>query len=257
MLNLINDTLTWLASKKDSFGSIQTVALIVGGLIALFLYQRRRKNIPRLKIEQTITHIGLSAKKTLVRVTVSLENKGEVKINLNKGGYTRLQQVKPLQDLENLNKIDAGEDPVKEGKTEISWPLITIPPGNLPDVSPGHRFHSDAKLAFDIEPGESEEFHCDFIIDNEVTVVQAYTFITNPKKDMGWAKTTIYELPSTDEKEKDKAILMPNKAQTTRPQPGGNTTISQPKDGEKKGQKPKDSPPISTSQPTKSPSKKP
>jgi len=55
---------------------------------------------------------------------------------------------------------------------------------------------------FEIEPGESEEFHFDFTIHQSVSRVLVYSYLENAtkrrrrkKQKIGWQLSTVYEIP--------------------------------------------------------------
>lgn len=83
---------------------------------------------------------------------------------------------------EDVLKIVDG-DRTKEDEAEAPWPLL-----------------SEVELSGEkdeIEPGESEEFHFDFVIDPEIETVIVYSYVKNQIKrdrEIGWNKTSVYDI---------------------------------------------------------------
>ena len=81
------------------------------------------------------------------------------------------------------DRLLPGIDPVGPGEAEITWPMIAGREWNW------------RKGDFEIEPGESDALHADFVIPSEVETVQLYGFVRNPKKKnegVGWTVTTLH-----------------------------------------------------------------
>ena len=100
----------------------------------------------------------------------------------------RVQQVIPVpQEIDAL--AQKGVDPVEVGETEYSWPMLvdrkwSWPAGEL-----------------EIEPGESDALHADFVIKASVRTVKVYAFVGNPqKKDegLGWTATRLLSFGTAD-----------------------------------------------------------
>jgi len=87
-----------------------------------------------------------------------------------------------------LDSINRGDDPVEEGRTEIQWPLIEF------------REEKWKTGECHTEPGESEEFRYDFVVDQEVQTVRVYSYfknITQRRREKGWGLVPIP--PCTEE----------------------------------------------------------
>lgn len=95
----------------------------------------------------------------------------------------RLRKIVPISD-EIRPDIEEGLDPVPEGKTEIEWPLVV-----------GREWKWNEK-DFEIEPGESDSLHADYIIESDIKVSEFYFYLRNVKKktqNIGWTLTKIHE----------------------------------------------------------------
>ncbi len=170
------------AIVKDS---VTVVAIGVGGAWTYLLFIRRRQKYPRAKITHDIMHRSLTTQKTLLRIAVTISNSGDVLLSLV-SEIIRIQQILPPPS-EVLHSIAHEQDLVREGQREALWPSI------------GSRRLTWAAGKFEIEPGESDELHHDFVIDADVQTIKVYTYFTNLTKrdrEIGWRLTTIYDLRS-------------------------------------------------------------
>lgn len=158
-------------------------AIVVAGLWTYVLFIRTRQKFPRADVSHLIEHRAISNNSLHVRITIRIANRGDVLLSLV-SGQIRLQQILP-PPAEVLNVIQQGGDPVGEGDTEIQWPLLhereLIKKGN--DI--------------EIEPNEDDEITCDFVIDSNLQTIQVYTYLKNEtkrKREIGWSRTTVYDL---------------------------------------------------------------
>jgi hypothetical protein len=169
----------------------QTFAIIVGGIWTWLLFVKKRLQYPRAKVEHYITNRLITEDKALVQVTVMVSNTGDVLLTLI-SAETWVQKVMPLSD-KLLVSIGNGEDPVKQGKTEIEWPLIE------------DRQEQWERGNCQIEPGENEKFFYDYIVDRKVETIRVYSYFKNTtqrKREIGWSLATIYELTASHNMEK-------------------------------------------------------
>ena len=159
-------------------------AVLVGGLWSYQLFVRNRQKYPRASISHLIGHMQLDDNKLLLHVGVTISNIGDVLLSLV-SLETRIQQVIPLSD-EVLESIRNGQNPVSEGETEIEWPLID-----------SQKLELEKGKHFEIEPGESQDIHHDFVLDADAEVIEVYTYLINeekPKRKIAWDLTTLYGL---------------------------------------------------------------
>jgi len=128
----------------------------------------------------------------LVHAEIVIENKGDVMLK-SKSAQLRLRQVAPVPD-EICGCAQQNIDPVPDGKTEIEWPCIAQRDWNWKEGE------------FEVEPGESDYLHADFLIPHSISVVELYFFLANPAKShkgLGWTRTKIHRF---DEREDDKTM---------------------------------------------------
>lgn len=158
-------------------------AILVGGIWTYLLFVKRRQRYPRAEIKHIVTHKQIGNDKLLLHVCVVISNTGDVLVSLE-NGETRIQQLLPPSG-ELLNDINKGVKLHKEGETEISWPEIASIPKNW------------KRGTFEIEPGERDEIHYDFILNADVQCVEVYSYFRNFVKrgrNIGWNVTTIYDI---------------------------------------------------------------
>ena len=179
-----------LKDISEILGNLATIAaLIVGGIWTYRLFIKRRLGYAKAEVTHAIVHRTLSPDKILIHLTVKIRNIGDVLLSIVNADV-RLQQVIPAPDFV-LDAAASGEDPIQDGQTEIEWPILR------------HRISNWDKGKIEIEPGESDVFDYDFIIDVGVSTVEVYSYIKNKMKtgrEIGWGKTTLYDitLPETN-----------------------------------------------------------
>jgi len=127
----------------------------------------------------------------LVHVELKIENRSDV-ILTSTWAELRLRQVLPLpEDLRGC--VQANQDPVPVDRTEVEWPLIT-----------GRKWKFD-KATFEVEPGESDSLHADFMLKEDIAVAQFYFFLSNAAKShsgLGWALTKMHKFDRREEEDK-------------------------------------------------------
>lgn len=176
-----------LSDIKDAAEALSAfftaIAFVVGGIWAYMLFVRQRQRYPRATLEQRVVHKRVDERRVLLRVSVTVSNQGDVLLSLA-SGFVRVQQMVPWPS-EFVDAIEKGEDPVRAGETEVEWPLL------------GERYLTFEESEREVEPGEPDEFHFDFVIGGGVQTVLVYTYISNQHKrgrDIGWGVTTVYDL---------------------------------------------------------------
>ena len=163
--------------------SVTAVAIAAGGIFAGVKLQLFRDFAPHITITQSVTHRQIGDSYVHVFVTVTLHNSSKVKVDFRQG-YFRLQQVSPITDAEVQALFDELiGDPEKEG--DIQWPTLY---GVRRDWGEGELI---------VEPGESHQEICEFIVTTGVESVLIDTFFYNsrrPSVPMGWGATTVYDI---------------------------------------------------------------
>jgi hypothetical protein len=181
----------FLRENKDAAAALESLAkiaaLVVAGWWTWQTYIRKRVKFPSGKVEHVISHWEDAGVKFL-RVTLRMTNTGNVLIPIAEG-CTWIQQVTPVPT-EIYDAVSTGKDPVQAGTTEVDWTMLQERKLNSP-------------TKYEIEPGETEEFHFDFTIPKSVSRVLIYSHVENPKKrgwfgreKIGWNLSTVCEIPS-------------------------------------------------------------
>ncbi|MCK5603913.1 hypothetical protein KAR91_18645 [Candidatus Pacearchaeota archaeon] len=162
---------------------VKVAAVLVAGCWTYMLFIRRRQKFPRAIIKHKIEQFKLTNNKILVHLVVEIENKGDVLLALT-GGEVRVLRIIPVSQ-EIKKGIKKGTVPLVEGYHEVDWPSIK-------------RYQFDwIESIREIEPSEVDQYHYDFILDNDVETIQVYSHFDNrkkKKKDIGWNCTTFHNI---------------------------------------------------------------
>jgi hypothetical protein len=162
---------------------LTSLAVIVGGIWTYILFVQKRQKYPRIEIKHQVTQKNLGNGKTLFHAIIEVDNIGDVFAKLE-ASEIRLLQVLPI--LAIIDKaVQCGEDPVKDGETEINWYQLGV-----------RKLISEERLC-EIEPGEKDTFHCDFVINDDVQSVMIYSYFQNEKKrkkELGWTCSTMHDI---------------------------------------------------------------
>lgn len=183
------------------------IAIIVGGGSSYWLFVRNRQKYPRASVAHHIAHKRIGDDRLLLHVGVTAINEGDVLLELV-SLETRVQQVLPLSG-EILAAIAKGQRPVPEGQTEMPWPQID-----------SQKLVLEKGDEWEVEPGESQDIHHDFILDGDIEVVEVYTYLMNEtkrKRELAWDLTSLYDLTEENRTmpEKDRG------RKQRKPKPGG------------------------------------
>lgn len=161
--------------------AVTSIGIIIAGIWAYFLFVRQRLSYPRLNIELFVQDAHLPENTRLVHVQANLKNIGTTIVSPDYAEM-RLRKIVPVPD-DILPALRKGFDPVPERKSEYEWPAF---------VTREWKFDSNE---FEIEPSEKDSLHVDFIIPNEISVIELYFFIRNQRKKrkkLGWSDTRIF-----------------------------------------------------------------
>lgn len=178
----------WQALKdgalKQVVETIQAVAtimaLLIGGIWSYNVFIKHRELYAKANIQHKVGSVKLTKDKVLLRVTVSIENSGNVLLSLREG-EVRIERVLPLSDL-SQKKLGNDSDLIVDGNPHV-WPAIKI------------RRLKWERGGFNIEPGERDEIPSDFVLSSNLQVVNVYTHFKNPNDPrIGWRHSTIFNL---------------------------------------------------------------
>jgi hypothetical protein len=136
--------------------------------------------------------LNVSDSKFFLRLTITIENTGEVLIapNLLKVG---IQQIVPWPK-EILDRDALSKEPLNKSNTEFDFEYIV-----QNELTYGNG-------EFVIEPHEWDETHVDFVLPVSIKTITCYSYTRNDskifwcikrKKEIGWHMTTIHDLKPT------------------------------------------------------------
>lgn len=173
---------------KDIASIVQSattiLAIVVSGFWGYWIFIKNRQQYPRVKLSHSISHRKIDTQRILLHVTVTIQNIGEILLSL-RAAETRVQQVLPLPE-SVADSMKKGADPVPVGETEISaWPLLGCHGTNF------------QKGLFEVEPGEIQELHHDFVVTGAIETILVYSYLKNVSKrnrEIGWNLTTLYDV---------------------------------------------------------------
>jgi hypothetical protein len=162
------------------------IAIVVGAIWTYWLFVRTRQKYPSVTLSQRIDYRAIAKDKVWLRVTITLQNTSKVLLSLV-NGRTWVQQVIPV-DEDILTKLLKGEEPLDDEGLEYLWPLAVEKKEK--EWSKGSR---------EIEPGESDQVHFDFVLGPDVETIIVYSYFRNAKKfgrkkELGWQITNVYDL---------------------------------------------------------------
>jgi hypothetical protein len=118
----VADSPGWLKCTKDAAATLQSVATIIALLVGAWWVLRRRRTYPRANFKHIVSHVPLDDDTYLVRVTIAIENVGDVLLRLEES-VGAIQQVVPLHDqlrpaLKARGTLGASD------QSELAWPFI-------------------------------------------------------------------------------------------------------------------------------------
>ena len=170
---------------SDVQSVITSVAIVVGAAFAVFKLQIFRAFEPHLTITQEVTHRPVGDSYVHIVVTATLHNSSRVRVDLRQGLF-RLQRIQPIPD-EEVERLYA-QAFVDHAERHLQWPIL--------DEATRKWGENEAS----VEPGESYQEECEFIVDSHVQSVLVYTYIFNartardPSSSKGWTATTVYDI---------------------------------------------------------------
>ncbi len=186
-ITLLQALLTLSQTAVTTLQSCVTcLAVIIGGLWTYNLFIKKREKYPHASLSHQLLQQPLDDAHVLLHAVVTLKNEGEVLIKVG-SAELRLLQVLPL-DEGYAQSLQDGKDLVPEQENEVQWYLI----GLRKLIQPG--------VPYEIEPGEIQTFHADYVIDAEIKTIQLYSFFQNLAKihqNLGWDCLTMHEVNPT------------------------------------------------------------
>lgn len=160
----------------------KVLAILVGGFWTWLLFVKKRQRFPKATVTHVLTTERLPGH-ILLHVVTKIVNSGDVLLSL-RSAEARVQQILPVTD-GVAEKLTTGNDPVESSATEVEWPLVAL------------RRWSWREGQAEVEPGEHEELHADFVLASSTEAVKVYSYVKNVAKKrrvIGWPKTTLFNL---------------------------------------------------------------
>ena len=176
-------------SYSDSARLFQAVGAVtvifVGGVFAYWRLQIFRTFQPHLTISHEISHRFVGDSYVHIAVTVNLRNSSKVKIGLREAIFS-VQLIEPTldEDIENLY----ADVFINRSQRDLQW--ITLDEKT-------YQWEENETV---VEPGESHQETCEFIVSKHITSVMVYTYFLNPMYSLrsqsaeGWYATTFYDI---------------------------------------------------------------
>jgi hypothetical protein len=179
--------LSW-AEVKDIADSIQAtataIAIVVGGIWTYLLFIQKRQKFPRAKIGHQVTQRIIGKGKLLLSIDTIISNDGDVLLSLKSGEISVRQMLPPKAQLLDILNGEPGSE-IRQWQ-----PLVPI------------RNPTWQKGELEIEPGESQQLPCHFVIDDNVETILVTTYIRNfekPGRIIGWELNTVHDLRLHDD----------------------------------------------------------
>lgn len=193
------DTLHKLVQIAD--GVVKVSALVIGAVWSYNLFYKRRQIVPRAQISLKCEQHRLPGNTFLLRCVATLENVGDVLIELTRG-YATLELFVPCDPNFKITLKSRQDAPI----------------GSSPELS-GKQLsklaYNDGKEICRIEPGEREEIVFDFIVERDKwRLLAVHAYLSNVKvtdREIGWTGRQVVEVESCHafKKEQDHARERP------------------------------------------------
>lgn len=187
------DQVSDLQARVDILKSLtEAIAIVIAGVWTYELYIKNRYEHPYPKIHHRIEHYDLKNDIVYLSVFVTVTNEGKTKLDLGRGKIS-IRQVFPVpkQLQETINK--SGEEEIRLGSAQG---LFIDSGQRLGWVSLGRREWSQLRGKMkELEPGQTREIQFDFLIEDDVKVIEAISYIEYAKS--SWESATIYSLTSS------------------------------------------------------------
>jgi hypothetical protein len=179
-------TLEDFKNASDVLANVATAAaILIGAAWAYWRFLRERTRWPRAALSLEFTERHLSSATALLAVKLHVTNEGRGLMRLTELRFD-LHRVLPLDALMR-GKLDR-KDAYNQSGMEADWPLIN------------QRIRSwTTDERPELEPGESDEYSCDFLVSTSDHTVFLYAYLENEKKKrgnctLGWTATAYRDL---------------------------------------------------------------
>ncbi|MCY4436749.1 MAG: hypothetical protein OXE05_05375 [Chloroflexi bacterium] len=164
---------------------VTALAVILGGIFAAYKWQAFRESEPHLTIVNSVSHRFIGDSYVHVAVMATLHNGSRVKMEFREAFFL-LQQISPVSDEDAEALYAQYSQALEEEEYEsIQWPTLDEVP---------RTWDKDVLI---VEPGESHQETCEFIVSQGVQSVIIYTYFYNsrvPQVPQGWGATAIHDI---------------------------------------------------------------
>ena len=178
---------------RDAVALLQGLATVAAvALGALFAYRNSllfRSFEPHLTVTQAVASRAVGTQYVHISVITTLHNTSKVKAEIREG-FFQIHQIQPIsdEDVEHLynQSFNSG------AFSSIDWPVLDKIAWQR---GPG---------ALVVEPGESHQEPCEFIVLKDVEAVLVYSYFYNrlyiegSQSAQGWTATTFYDVVPQD-----------------------------------------------------------
>lgn len=186
-MSLLRATLEGVRDASEVLANVTTAAaILIGAVWAYWRFFRERTRWPRAALSLELTERCLDDSTVLLAVKLHVTNEGSGLMKLTELRFD-LHRVRPL-DLEVRSRIAAGSVR-RSGSLEADWPHLD-----------SHTCAWKKSKRPELEPGESDEFCCDFFLAPDERTVFLYAYLDNVRKGtfrrrkLGWTVTAIHDL---------------------------------------------------------------
>ena len=171
--------------------TITSLAIVIGGIFALFKLQAFRDFETHLTIAHNVSHRSIGNSYVHIKVTAELRNSSKVQVEIREASFS-LQRISPTTDEEIEARFK--ETFLERNKESLQWPTLL------------ELKRSWGKSDLTVEPGESHYETIEFLVMSDVESVIIYTYFSNPRFPLssaipkGWAASTVYDIEDTSRK---------------------------------------------------------
>jgi hypothetical protein len=171
----------------------KTLGILVAGWWTYFHFIRQRQSYPRAALSLRCADRVLPDQRRLLQVFLDIQNPGNTIVHV-RDVDVRIQLVAPLTSAQ-LEKLAHGREALAAtADSQIPWFLV------------GRRRLAFEPGQMEIEPGENEFIHCDFILPDRADLLRVYANVRNlrkrlrrhrfwwAKRDIGWQQVTYHEI---------------------------------------------------------------
>jgi hypothetical protein len=171
-------------SLADILTIVITASIAIGGAIgAGYKLKKRRVHWPKANVSQEVQAIRLTDDEICIHTCARIQNIGDVMISICSAKHT-IYWVLPLdpsiQGWLKRERKSYYDDLNKEIGEQINWP----------------GYSKEVGYEIEIEPGEYDKVHFDWVIPANIEIVGMYTYFQNLKKrgPIGWHTKQFYEV---------------------------------------------------------------